>query len=677
MSFLTPLFLVGLAGLAIPVVLHLIQKERRNVVQFPSLMFIRRIPYQSVQRRRIRHWLLLAMRLAALALLVLAFSRPFVRRTDPAAVASSGAREVVVLLDRSYSMGFGGQWQKAVSAAQNVVNGLKPSDRGTVVLFASNAEVALRSTSDRSRLLAAVTGIQPAAGATRYGPALKLAGSILSESALPRREAILITDFQKIGWQGAEGVQLPEGAELTTVSVAEGDAANLSVTPVALQRSTFSNQQRVTVTAGVVNHGKAAAQGVDLTLEIGGRGVQTKRVNVEAGGSASATFDPVTVAEKNIRASVKLPNDKLERDNVFNFVVSPDEPVRVILAERSGASKDASLYLSRALAVGEAPRFEVTSRGADSLSNEDLARASVVVLNDVAVASSTADRLARFVEGGGGLLVVAGERAAWSGQMALLPGVPGNPVDRSTGVPARLGALEYGHPALEVFRAPRTGDFAAARFYGYRAVTASPGSQVLARYDDGAPALLERRSGNGRVLMWTSSIDTFWNDLAVRPVYLPLMHRLLRYLGDYNEPAPWRTVGEVVDAPVVAKARTASNRVALTPSGQRVSLDGEGPEVLELTEQGFYEIRAQGRDADPSVVVASNVDLTESDMAPIDPKEVAAAATGRAGGVSANGTPTPPTDEAQEGAQRIWWYLMFAGLLFLAGETIVGNRSTV
>jgi len=200
---------------------------------------------------------------------------------------------------------------------------------------------------------------------------------------------------------------------------------------------------------------------------------------------------------------------------------------------------------------------------------------------------------------------------------------------------------------------------------------------VLARYDDGHPALLERRSGSGRVLMWTSSIDTFWNDLAVRPVYLPLMHRMVRYLGDYSEPAPWRTVGDVVDAPAGSKAaRGQTTRVALTPSGQRVALDGEGPEVLELTEQGFYEIRAQERDA-VTAVVASNVDLAESDMTAMEPKEVAAATMGRAGDVAANGTPTPPTDAAQEGAQRVWWYLIFAGMLFLAAETIVGNRSTV
>ncbi len=160
MSFLTPLFLVGLAGLAIPVILHLIQKERKNVVQFPSLMFLRRIPYQSVRRRRIRHWLLLFMRLAALALIVLAFARPFLRRTEIAAGAS-GAREVVILLDRSYSMGYGGKWAQALAAAERAINGLTPADRASIVLFSSNTEVALRSAADRGRLLAAVSGLKP------------------------------------------------------------------------------------------------------------------------------------------------------------------------------------------------------------------------------------------------------------------------------------------------------------------------------------------------------------------------------------------------------------------------------------------------------------------------------------------------------------------------------------
>jgi hypothetical protein len=680
MSFLTPLFLVALAGLAIPVLLHLIQKERKNVVQFPSLMFLRRIPYQSVQRRRIRHWLLLMLRLAALALIVLAFARPFFKSQDLGAAAASGAREVVVMLDRSYSMGYGDRWPRAVAAARSAINSLGPADRGSVVLFASGAEVALRSTGDRARLLAVLAGVESGAAATRFGPALKLAGSILGESALPRREAILISDFQRTGWQGAEGVRLPDGAVLTPVSVADGDSSNVAVTPVALQRSMFEGQERVVVTAGAVNHSASAANGISVVLEIDGRPIQTKTLSLAAHGSASTSFEPVTIAERNLKATVRLANDSLARDNAFHFVLSPQAPIRVVIAERPGAARETSLYLARALALGESPRFQTSSMPADAIPVDDLARASVVILNDAPVAQSTADRLHRFVERGGGLFIALGQRGSWPSPPDTMPGVIGQAVDRTSGSPARLGALEYGHPVFEIFRAPRTGDFSAARFYGYRDVDPGPGAQVLARFDDGGAALIERKIGSGRVLVWTSTLDLYWNDLAVKPVFLPFVHRAARYLAGYREPEPWRVVGEVVEPSIVpASGRGPAEmaRVVLTPAGQRVTLDEEGPDVLELQEQGFYEIRTQNRDSEPPVVVASNVDLKESDLSGMDPQEIVAAAMGRAGGAAAADPMAPPTDQAQEAAQRVWWYLLFAGLLLLGAETIVANRSTV
>src|SRR5438445_3786927 len=124
MAFLTPAFLIGLSAIAIPILVHLIQREKKRVIEFPSLMFVRRIPYQSVRRRRIRHWALLMLRAAAIALIVAAFARPFLRRDAAAAVAGGGAREVVILLDQSASMGYGDHWTRAQSAARTVVNGL-------------------------------------------------------------------------------------------------------------------------------------------------------------------------------------------------------------------------------------------------------------------------------------------------------------------------------------------------------------------------------------------------------------------------------------------------------------------------------------------------------------------------------------------------------------------------
>ena len=198
MSFLAPLFLAGLAALAIPVLIHLIQRERKNVVQFPSLMFVRRIPYSSIRRRRIHNWALLALRLAALALIVAAFSRPFLRNTSLSA-AAGGARDVVILLDRSYSMGHGDQWDRARRAASDVVSGLADGDRATLVTFATSAEVAVQGTNDRARLQSEINATRLSAGATRYSPALKLAGSLLAGSNLPRKEVALVSDFQRSG----------------------------------------------------------------------------------------------------------------------------------------------------------------------------------------------------------------------------------------------------------------------------------------------------------------------------------------------------------------------------------------------------------------------------------------------------------------------------------------------
>ena len=680
MSFLTPLFLLGLAGLAIPVIIHLIQRERKNVVQFPSLMFLSRIPYQSVQRRRIRHWMLLLMRLGALALIVFAFARPLLRRSDIAA-GQTGAREVVVLVDRSYSMGYGDRWQRALAAARDAVSGLASSDRGSIVFFATGAEVALRSTADQGRLVAALSNVQPSAAATHYGPALKLAGSILSDSALPRREVVLISDFQRAGWRGAEGLRLPDGASLKPVDLGGGEPVNASVTPVSLERSMFSNQERVSVTAGVLNHGSKALDALNVSLELDGRTIQTKQVRVEGHGSAATTFDPLTLASPHMRASIRIDPDALERDNVFHFVMSPGRPVRVLLAQRSG-SRDANLYLSRALAVGDSPRFQVTSKDAEAISSDDLQSAEIVILNDVAVTGSAADRFGRVVQRGGGLLVIAGQRGTWpQEQAALLPAIPNEAVDRSRGQPARLVGLEYGHSIFDPFRAPRSGDFSAARFYGYRASTAGPGTTVLARFDDGAPALVEKRVGSGRVLVWLSSVDLVWNDLAVKPVFLPFVHQMARYLVAYREAAPWLTIGDVLDPAAGATPKAATQRAVVSPSGQRMPLDGEGPDVVELTEQGFYEVRGLAAGAPPAMIVAANVDLQESDLGAMPAADIVAAATGRAGGSSASTAEKAslpgPTDAAQESAQRAWWYLLFAGVMLLAAETVIANRIKV
>jgi hypothetical protein len=291
------------------------------------------------------------------------------------------------------------------------------------------------------------------------------------------------------------------------------------------------------------------------------------------------------------------------------------------------------------------------------------------------VSTPLARRLARFVDQGGGLFVAAGPRATWPAEVDALPASLGNPVDRSRGDAARVGAIEYAHSVFEPFRAPRSGDFSSARVYGYRNVSAAKDAQVLARFDSGSPAVVERHLGSGRILLWATTLDTSWTDVPIRPIFLPFVHRAVRYLAAYKESQPWLTVGNVLDPSATTSAKaTSSQGMVVTPSGERRPIEEEGADVIQLDEAGFYELRRGGAQSDIAVV-ASNVDPAEADLTPLDPKEITAAALPIGG--SAQGGPggrVQMTPEAREKNQRLWWYLLVAGIVLLGVDTVLSNR---
>ena len=679
MSFLVPLFFTALAVLGVPVLIHMIQRQRTEVIEFPSLMFVRKIPFHSLRRQRVRHWLLLLLRCAALALLIAAFARPFFRSAVLVAV-TGGSREVVILVDRSYSMGYGNRWERARDAARGVVRDLAPDDQATIIFFDSGAQSGARSTRDRASLLAAIDGAELGAGTTRYGPALQLAQGIFEDSDQPRLEAFLISDFQRIGVDSAANTLLPPGTVLTAVSVADEDeTANISVTGASVQRDFFSGRERAVVTARLANRGDETVDNLRVSLELNGRELESLRVTVEANSSATLTFAPFTLEDTAMPISVRAEADALPHDNVFHFTVAPGDVVPVLVVGSPGAA-DANLYLRRALAIGSSPSFSVTVRSVDQVTTADVAAAGVIVLNDVGLPGGpTGAAITRLVEAGGGLWVVLGERVRWPGDdLALLPGTFDQPTDRD-GRGGALGFVDYSHPVFEVFSTPRSGDLTAPRFYRYRPLDARPGTAVLARFDNGAAAMAEHTVGEGRVLIWTSTIDSFWNDFALKSIYLPFVHKVVEYLAAYTSPTPYLTAGQVLDLARYPGAAdldvVGGNLVVRDPSEDRVTVGSDGRAgFIELTEQGFYEIRDTDAADSASVMVAVNVDLAESNLERVDPQELVAAATGRAAGDRSVTTQREVRPEDLERRQTLWWYLLIGALGFLASETVVSNR---
>ena len=705
MSFLAPLFFAGLTALAIPVVIHLINRERKEVVPFPSLMFLQRIPYRSVRRQKLRHVFLLALRCLALAILVMAVARPFIRRQSTAA-PGVGARELVVLVDRSYSMGAADHWSRAQTAARRVVANLRPTDRATIIGFDNDAAALTPPTPDIAVLDGAIGALHPGSEGTRYAPPLKLASQILAGSNLPRREVVLISDFQRRGWAARDEIAFPPGTTFTNVDVAAGDTtiADVSVANVSVSRIE-GERDRATIAARLTNTGAASIDNVDVTLELNGRVADTKRASIPARGSTQVRFAAVAIPSGTSAGVVRFAGasatgraNDLAADDRYYFTIAPEAGVSLLLVEPSAPRANEGLYLTRALAIGDRPSFHVDVRKTGGLAPADLDGRSLIIFDEVSPpVGEGARRLREFLDNGGGVLVVAGDQLpanSWGGEWSrALPGTIGPIIDRSGDAGGTLAWIDYDHPVFDVFNAPRSGDFATARFLRYRRLTVradtgrrtggiadtASGAHVLARFDDGAPALVEQRVGRGKLLVWASTLDSYWNDLALQPVFLPFMHQVAKYAGRYSGTRGWFTAGEVLDlsrhAELTSTMRKDVPVVVEAPSGAKTRLVSAEEGLVPLHEQGFYEIRPEGAARGTGQRVAVNLDPAEANLARIEPEELKASVLASGGSnVGGGAVSDVPSREDTERRQTIWWYLLALAGVLLATETLMSNR---
>ena len=222
---------------------------------------------------------------------------------------------------------------------------------------------------------------------------------------------------------------------MTPISVADADVVseNVSVAGVLFEREYFSGRERVGVAARVTNRGAEEIVGLDLSLEMEGRVIETVTADLPANGSATVNFAAVTLEDRRVTGAVRVQSDQLPTDDVFYFVTAPGQVVTVLIIGNDRDASQGTLYLSRALGIGSSPAFDVTTTSIANFDAGDLGGREVVVLNDSrAPTGQAAAALEQFVRDGGGLMVVAGERSAWPADGPdLLPGTAASPVDRS------------------------------------------------------------------------------------------------------------------------------------------------------------------------------------------------------------------------------------------------------
>jgi hypothetical protein len=556
MSFLYPAFLIGAVAVAIPIVLHLLRRDVAPEVPFTAVRLLRRSPVESDKRRRLRDVLLLMARVAALVLLASAFARPYIQRAAPDAVR-------VVAIDRSYSMSGPGTFARALEMAREAIAESSSRERVAVVAFDDHADV-LAARGDAASARAALDKLEPSFGATRYRPVFERTFE-LAEGAGGR--LVVVTDLQRAGWEGEAKAVLPPGWQLE-VRDAGAATVNAAVTSLLVEPGR--------VRASVRNSGTSAQSG-RMHLMLDGHEVTAVPYAVDAGRTTDVPIAWRTPASGALAVSIDDPGG-LSADDARFAALDGLGPAKVLVVTAGG---QAGLYLARALetSAGEEGAFDtkVVTGSALAAMPADRVRSHAVValLSTRGLDRRARETLATYVLNGGGLLVAAAPDLEVSVLGTIADWRPSASIVGQVEHPLTLTATDVRHPIFRPFGA-LAANLGQVRFD--RAWRVRPdGWHVLARFSDATPALLERRAGQGRVVLFASDLDRRWNDFPLHPSFVPFAIETVRYTSGDRRSAREYTVADapagVIPRPGVYQVAPNTLPVAINVDAREGTLD--------------------------------------------------------------------------------------------------------
>jgi len=755
MHLLSPWYAAFMVLGVLPVLIHLMGRRRARVRPLPTLLLLYASHRRVAQRTKLRHLLLLLLRMLVLVAVPLCLAKPYFETASDLPAQVSGAQSAVLVVDDSLSMRYqpGGDGQRtsdtlfarAKKRATQIVEALPPTAEAALVLGSrGNLSPVSELTNDRARLLSAISGLRPSLRASDLPGATRRAAQILATVRRAQRRVYLITDGASHAID--QSLRPPADAEVTVIDVSDGKPLpNRAIVELHSDPAPSLGARALRITVDIANFSDAAVKELTATLLVDDRPVASGLVDLPAYGHSAKRFFHIfrsgpepgepgapeaanprrqegtqgAVASESALApaglhhiSVSIERDALPEDDVRHLRVEVQRHLRVLVLDgdpRTLRRDDEVFYLEMALHPGDRPGgpagedspFLVTTatldEGLPALADFD----AVFLCNAKAqdLERRQIDKALReYVNAGGGLFIALGNNVdvdAYNATLAdLLPqplavvktqgAVVDNRSDEGrelapTGNGEHLGRLDHRHPLLLPFATGRASDsLVLTRFGRYVLLRPTPPNPKLASdsgtilsFETGAPALIERPVGRGRVLLFTSTIDRDWTDLPIQPAFLPLMQQSVRYLAraPLRESEPATLIGQPHDI----KLQAGDTRVEVTlPSVQKRLFERLGGRQLlsfgDTIEAGFYRVAAatdtgawRPRPAEFFVV---NVDPVESDLR-------------HAPAALVQALERPLSHVEGEGAQaprrrvEIWHYLGLAILLLLVGEALL------
>lgn len=707
MSFLNPYLLLGVLGVALPILAHLLNRYQVKRTDWAAMRFLNRRVRIRSRQLKLRDILLLILRCLALLFLVVAVARPAVRTTGGVAAAIGEPRAAVMIaLDASFSMRHAAQggrtrFDRAREGAAAVAQGIRPGDPVTLVLLGGEHRVAARNMAfNPERFDALLEALAPTYGTLDVDSVPRLLNALAADMKAPQKEIYIITDMQAQDWTPRSAwlddslKKLSRNASVFVVPVT-GDADNLAITGLELVSGVLRKGTSARYRATVRNGGATVSTGVRVNGLINNISVDTKVIPTIAPGVSETVSLVIPFRDSGpVRIAGAIGDDALAVDNTRRAVAVVRDRLAVLIVEgATQRDEGAAALIGAALRAsgrnGEEEDLNVQTVSWVDLPGQELRRFDVVVLSDVPdITVEQAAALEQYVREGNGLVWFGGENVkadAWNQRSArggtpLLPAVIHGPVrtGNALGTGRPLDPSLPDHPVCRPLHALPVDLLSETRFHSLLKVEpAATSVRVLALAGSDAPVLLEHALGRGAVFMFTTTAGPVWNNMAVTPVFPMLLQQMVTYLTAREFETP-RRVGDSLSLSYMDQP-DATEAVFDTPSGETMTVpvrehrDRYVALLGNAGEPGFYLARVSLQAA--GMPVAVNVDTKESTVACLTAQEAAERFAGT--GIRILNTRdellTVPGEIRTNWS--LWRVCMLAGLLFFVLEGLLAEWS--
>lgn len=701
MSFLAPLFLLGLLATAIPVAIHLIRRDNPPTVMFGTLRFIKQTRKRLLMFQKMQQWLLLLLRTLLVLLLVLVFARPLLHQSGMSQLLAGNPESVVLVVDRSVTMQFADRDARLREALDDSLALLSEGDEVALVIFGEDARLVAPLSRDLVAVRSQAAALEaPGFHQASLSGAMQLADDLLANALHENRRIVVFSAFPQQTLPNENSrFQLAPGTALELVALGGEDSQNLSLTDVRVPELRADENTDAEMLARIRSTGTLGQQSAELTLMAEQSATAPVRVDLSTQServvslplpSMTATVAPEEMPAGSISGRIRLSDDDFNIDNTWYFAAQVEQPMRILVVNGSPAEQwfdDEAHWFNLAVQGLDASPFELRSVPESAFASVDLQGQDVLVLLNTGALNNRQIGLTEdFVNEGGALWLVPGDRVEpqwFNSAFGDLAGVTLQQPVYMPGNDYRLMAdINWRHPALQYLDL----DWG-TQFNAYWRVTADDSSNVLMRLDSGDPLLVEaasdtetgrdsqqsdgsqrRLASTGRVMLFASTLDPGWNNFPLQALYVPFVHEILTYLSDPADAPPYYLVGDSVDLTPWFE-RVGSDRLALSWSdGETLEIGRESPR-LALSKPGLLS-------GPESLRLAVNLRPGSTELTSV--------ATDRIYDQYVNPETEPlVSDEvrvatleaALESPQRLWWWIALLVFLLLLAESYIANRT--